>query len=91
MVTVKKVTTKKEIKTFVNFPNVLYADDPLFVPATYSDDLGDWNKKKNPAFEYCDAEAFLAYKEGKVVGRIAAILSRRANKTWGYKNWIYTR
>ena len=91
MVTVKKVTTKKEIKTFVNFPNILYADDPLFVPATYSDDLGDWNRKKNPAFEYCDADAFLAYKDGKVVGRIAAILSRRANKTWGYNRLRFSQ
>ncbi len=91
MVTVKKVTTKKEIKTFVNFPNILYEDDPLFVPATYSDDLEDWNRKKNPAFEYCDADAFLAYKDGEVVGRIAAILSRRANKTWGYNRLRFSQ
>lgn len=82
MVTIKRAVSKKDIKTFVNFPNELYKDDPLFVPSTYSDDLGDWNRKKNPAFEYCEAEAFLAYKNGKVVGRIAAILSRRSNEKW---------
>lgn len=82
MVKIVKVKTKKDIKTFVDFPNILYKNNPKFVPATYSDDIEDWNRKKNPAFSYCDAEAFLAYKNGKLVGRIAIILSRKANEKW---------
>lgn len=82
MITVKQVETKSDIKAFVDFPNKLYKDNPLFVPATYGDDLADWNKLKNPAFEYCEAKAFLAYKDGKEVGRIAAIYSIKANDKW---------
>ena len=85
MVMVKKAETKNDFRQFVNFPNILYADEPLFVPATYSDDLQDWDRKKNPAFEYCEAEAFLAYRDGKLVGRIGAILSRKSNEKWGTK------
>ena len=85
MVTVKKAVTKKDFRQFVDFPNILYADEPLFVPATYSDDLQDWDREKNPAFEYCEAEAFLAYKDGRLVGRIGAILSHKANDKWNTK------
>ena len=43
------------------------------------------DKKKNPAFEVCDAIYFLAYKDGKVVGRIAGMINRRSNETWNQK------
>lgn len=82
-VTVKEVTTKSELRKFVDYPNKLYKDYENFVPAFYGDDLEDWDKKKNPAFEYCDAKCFLAYKDGKIVGRIGAILSYKANEKWG--------
>ena len=49
-VTVCEVTTKKELRLFVDYPNKLYRDVPQFVPAFYGDDLEDWDKKKNPAF-----------------------------------------
>lgn len=81
-VIVKEVKTKSDLRKFVNFPNVLYKDVPQFVPAFYGDDLEDWNKAKNPAFEYCEGKTFLAYKNGKIVGRIGAILSHKANEKW---------
>ncbi len=82
MVTIKQVESRAELRRFVDFPNQLYADNPCFVPATYGDDLSDWNSKKNPAFSYCDARCFLALRDGEIVGRIGAILSHRANEKW---------
>ncbi len=82
-VVIKEVTTKRELRAFVDYPNQLYKDVENFVPAFYGDDLQDWDKKKNPAFEYCDAKCFLAYKDSKIVGRIGAILSHAANEKWG--------
>ena len=82
MVEVREVRTKAELRRFVDFVNVLYKDVPQFIPAMYGDDLDDWNPKKNPAFDYCEAKCFLAYKDGKIVGRIGAILSRASNEKW---------
>lgn len=83
MVTIKEVTTKRALRAFVTYPQRLYKDCPHFVPSMYGDDLANWNRKKNPAFSYCDARCFLAYRDGKIVGRIAAILSHKANEKWG--------
>ncbi len=81
-VVVKEVTTKSELREFVDFPNKLYRDVEQFVPAFYGDDLEDWDKDKNPAFEYCEGKTFLAYRDGEIVGRIGAILSHKANEKW---------
>lgn len=82
MVVVKEVISKKDLRKFVDYPNKLYKDNPYFVPATYADDLDDWNRKRNPAFEYCEAKCFLAYRDDQIVGRIGAILSHKSNKIW---------
>lgn len=82
MVTVKEVKTKKQLKTFVEFPTRFYKDCEQYIPALYGDDISDWDKSKNPAFEYCDAKCFLAYRDGNVVGRIAAIYNRKSNEKW---------
>lgn len=81
-VVIKEVTTKKELKKFVNFPIKLYKDIPQFVPPFIGDDLTDWDPKINPAFSYCEGKCFLAYKNSEIVGRIGAILSHKANETW---------
>ena len=81
-VTVREVTTKQELRRFVDYPNQLYRDVPQFVPAFYGDDLADWDRTKNPAFDYCDAKCWLAYRDGEIVGRIGAILSYKANEKW---------
>ena len=75
MVSIIEVKTKKQLRCFVDYPNQLYRDVEQFVPATYGDDLEDWDRSKNPAFAYCDARCWLAYRDGEVVGRIGAILS----------------
>lgn len=54
--------------------------------------LSTFSKTKNPAFEFCEADYFLAYKDGKLAGRVAAIINHRANNTWNTRNvrfgWI---
>lgn len=91
MIEIKEVESKRELRKFVTFPNKLYKDNPYFVPATYADDLDDWNKKKNPAFDYCDAKCFLAYRNDEIVGRIGAILSHKANKIWKTNRMRFTQ
>ena len=83
MVTIQVAKTKREIRDFVLFPVKLYKNDPYYVPDMVADQINDLMPDKNPAFEYCDGKCWLAYKDGELVGRIAAILSRKANEKWG--------
>ncbi len=92
MVTIKKVSSKKELKTFIRFNYELYKNNPYSVPDLYDDMLNTFSPEKNAAFEFCEADYFLAYKDGKVAGRVAAIINRRANESWNKKEvrfgWI---
>ncbi len=89
---IKKVENRKELRKFIELHYDLYEGNPYDVPNLYSDDLHTLDKDKNPAFEFCEAEYFLAYKEGKVVGRVAAIINHRCNEKFGKKavrfGWI---
>ncbi len=91
-ITIKKVTTKRDLKKFIRFNYELYKDNPYSVPDLYDDMLGTFNKKKNAAFEFCDAEFFLAIREKKVVGRVCVMVNHRANQVWNQKKarfgWI---
>ena len=91
-VTIKKVSTKRELKRFIRFNYELYKGNAYSVPDLYDDMLNTFNKKKNAAFEFCEADYFLAYKDGKTVGRVAAIINHKANQAWGKKDvrfgWI---
>lgn len=91
MLEIKEVLTRAELKRFVDYPNVLYGSDPHFVPATYADDMEDWDRAKNPAFAYCEARCWLAYREGEIVGRIGAILNKRANEKWHTNRMRFTQ
>lgn len=82
MVEIKKVTTKKELKQFVQFRYDLYRDNDYAVPFLYFDELATLNREKNPSFDYCEADYFMAFQDGKMVGRVAAIINRRANERW---------
>lgn len=81
-VTIKKVTTRSDLKRFIRFNYELYKHNPYSVPDLYDDMLNTFNKQKNAAFEFCEADYFLAYKDGEIVGRVAAIINHRANQTW---------
>ncbi len=77
---------KKLKKAFVKFPiNDLYKGCQYYVPSLVLDELDTLNKKKNPAFDFCEMQLFLAYKGDKIVGRIAAIINHNANEAWDKK------
>ena len=81
-VVIKPVATAKEMKQFVRFNWELYKDCPYAVPDFLEDTLDTFNPKKNPALKFCDVQCFLAWREGKIVGRVAAIINHRANEHW---------
>ena len=91
-VEIKKVTTKSELKRFIRFNYEFYKDNPYSVPDLYDDMLNTFSPKKNAALEFCEADYFLALRDGKIVGRVAAIINRRANEKWNRKTvrfgWI---
>ena len=91
-VQIKRVETKKDLKAFIEFHYDLYEGDPYDAPNLYSDELNTLSRDKNAAFDFCEAEYFLALKEGKVVGRVAAIINHKANEKWEKKDvrfgWI---
>jgi hypothetical protein len=91
VVTIKEALTKKDLVKFMEFPLVLYKGNPYYVPDILSSQVADMQKDKNPAFAFCQAKAFLAYRDGKIVGRICAILNDRANATFDKKYMNFTQ
>ena len=91
-VTIKTVSSVKDFKTFARFANRLYKGNKYYVPSMPMDDLSTFSKENNAAFEFSDAEFYLAYKDGEVVGRVAAIINHKANEAWKVKQvrfgWI---
>lgn len=85
-VIIKEVTTEKELRNFVKFNIDLYKNNPYHVPGLIDEEMMTLSRKKNPAFEINEAIYFLAYKDGKIVGRIAGIINHRSNETWNQKN-----
>jgi hypothetical protein len=85
MITVQEIHTKKEMKQFVKFPFYIYKDNPYWVPPIIKDELQTLDKDTNPAFEHANARFFLAYKDGKIVGRIAAIINSYEVEKQGIK------
>ena len=75
MITIQEVTNKKLLKSYVTFPFSIYQNHPYWVPPLIADEMESFDKTKNPAFETAEAHLYLAYKEGKIVGRIAAIIN----------------
>lgn len=91
MITIKPVATRKEWNAFFSFPNDLYKGNKYFVPYLISDEKDTFTPKKNPAHEYCDTQLFLAYKDGKVVGRIAGLINNKLNEMNKMKQMRFTR
>ena len=85
MIHVEKVTNRKGLLKFIQFRYDLYKDDPNDVPYLFFDEVNTLDKRKNASFEQCEADYFIAYKDGKVVGRVAAIINFDANKRWEKK------
>jgi len=81
-IVIKKVQTRRELDTFIQLHYDLYRGNLYDAPNLYSDEVHTLSKDKNSAFEFCEAEYFLAYKDGKLAGRVAAIINHRYNKQW---------
>ena len=85
MVEIKELKpTKRNLLKFVHFPiDNLYADNPYYVPALVTDEVDTLDPTKNPAFDFCESTYFMAYRDGKPVGRIAGIINHVVNKRSG--------
>ncbi|MDR2970566.1 MAG: N-acetyltransferase [Bacteroidales bacterium] len=84
-ISIKEVTTKKEFNAFFEFPYTLFQNDEYWVPPMLKDEKKTFDPKINPAFEFCKSKMFLAYKENKIVGRVAAIINQKVNEKWSQK------
>ena len=80
MIEIKEVKTKKDIKTFVDFPTKLYEGCPYYSYPFRSDEMGNFNPKKNLSLKDCEVVTYLAYRDGEVVGRIQGIIQKIYNK-----------
>ncbi len=91
MIEIVEVKTKKQQKQFVLYQLELYKDNPYFVPPIIADEMTIFDKNKNANYEDCETIYFLAYKEGKIVGRIAGILQKASNAKMDQKNVRFSR
>ncbi len=83
-ITIIPITTKKGLKAFIQFYYDLYKDNQYAVPFLKFDEMNTLSPRKNPAFQFCEAQYFIAVDSQKhVVGRIAGIINHRANQDWG--------
>lgn len=91
-VEIRRVTDKKGLEQFIQFHYDLYRGNEYNVPNLHMDEMSTLSRDKNAAFDFCEAEYFLAIKNGKVAGRVAAIINKRANEKWERKSvrfgWI---
>lgn len=85
LIRIEEVKDKKGFNQFLKFPYKLFKDDKMWVPSLIMDEKTTFNKKKNPALEFCDHKIFLAYRGEEVVGRIVGILNNKANEVWNQK------
>lgn len=92
MVEIREVKNKWQLYKFIKFGNDLYKDDPNFCPHLILDEFNTFDLNHNPAHRVCEQILYLAYREGKIVGRIAGIINHAANEKWGVRHvrfgWI---
>lgn len=84
-VIIQAVESRKQLRAFIKFPLDLYKGCPYYVPNIYMDELSALDPRKNPMGKYSRSRKFLAYKDGKLVGRVIAIINEIANKNWDHK------
>lgn len=85
-VEIRQVHSEGDLRKFVEFNHRLYRGNPYHVPGLIKDELLTLDARRNPAFRFCEAAYFLAYRKGRIVGRIAGIINHRANDTWNQNN-----
>ena len=84
-VEIKKVLSKRDLRLFVDFPETLYRNNPYYVPPLFFDQMDTLDQGKGAAQEFCDSALYLAYKDGRLAGRVAAIVNFKANEQWNHK------
>lgn len=82
---IEEVKNRSQLKEFIKFPFQLYKGNKYWVPPLINDEIKTLSKDKNPAFDFCEASYWLAYKENKVVGRIAGIINHKYNEKFNVK------
>ncbi|WBX96020.1 GNAT family N-acetyltransferase [Chryseobacterium gambrini] len=91
-ISVIEVKNSEQLKQFVRFPMDLYKNNPYYVPSLINDEIKIWSTKENPALQYSEAKQFLAYKNNKVVGRIALMINHKEERELGIRKvrfgWI---
>ena len=91
-ISVIAVRTRRDLRRFARFNVQLYRNNPYAVPDLISDTKNSFRPKRNAALDFCEAQPFIALKDGKVVGRVAAIINGKANEAWKVKTvrfgWI---
>jgi GNAT superfamily N-acetyltransferase len=89
---IKEVENRNDLRDFIRFPHTIYKGNPYWVPALDFDEVNNLSPEKNPAYEYCQAKCWMAYKNGKPVGRITGIINPHADSKWNQKHarfgWI---
>ena len=90
-VVIKEVISKKDLVRWVDFPNKLYKGNKFYVPFLMQDEISTFTKNENPAYEFCETKLFLAYKNKRIVGRIAGLINHAYNKKWNKTAIRFTR
>lgn len=84
-ITIREVNSTKDLHQFIDFTESLYGNNPYYVPQLFFDQVDTLDKKRNPASSFCESALYLAYRDGKIVGRVAAIINHKANSQWNHK------
>lgn len=79
-IVIKEAVTKKEIRDFMVFANILYKDEPNYIPPMFSDEIKSTNPKYNLNLLYCETILLLAYIDGKIVGRLRGVVNHKYNE-----------
>ena len=91
MIEVKEISSKRDKKKFFKFIFDLYKGNPHACPNMYADEFAEFDPEVNDAFRFAECKMFLAYKDGKLAGRIAGIWHKGVNEKFGYKQLRFTR
>ena len=84
-IVIKEVKSRRELRQFIKFPNILFKNVPTYIPPLIRDEIGLLTKK-NPSWEHCQCSLYLAYRDNIIVGRVAAIINHSVNKVWNKKS-----
>ncbi len=84
-IVIKEVVSRRDLKKFISFPDKLYSENKYWIPSLHSEEMNTLHKDKNPAFDFCYVKYWLAYKDGKIAGRIAGIIVMRYIEKWKNK------